>query len=454
MNQSASALQAARPKVLVVDDQPANRIAASTILSTLPVEVFTASSGDEALGLILRHEFAVILLDVRMPGMDGYETATLIRGHTERSPVPIIFVTAEANEQHAVFHGYESGAVDYLLKPIDEDLLRSKIRIFLELFRHRQQLAETASALRQSNQRLSRLLQAVGDGIIGVEADGSIGFANPAACRLLDIAPERLAGKPVRQLFVPAPAENAPDPFARAAAEGVYRDSEARFVSPQGHEFAVEYVLSAVESAQPQEPGSFVLVFQDITDRQLAEQQLRRQAELDHLTGLPNRRLFEQRLTKALARPGGRGRPFALLMLDLNGFKSVNDRHGHAVGDYLLKSVAARLRVSLRATDVAARLGGDEFAVLLEGTSEVSDALQIGQKTATLLSQPYECGGITLQVSAGIGVSLYPLHGQSMAALVQAADQAMYVAKRNATRRVVLAGAAPNEELAAQQARS
>jgi len=448
--------KAGRPKILVVDDQPANLVAASKLLSKLPVEVLCASSGDEALGLVLRHEFAVILMDVRMPIMDGYETATLIRGHTEQNPVPIIFVTAEAAEQHAMFHGYESGAVDYLLKPIDEDLLRSKIRIFVELYQHKRKLIEAGRALRQANLRMSRLLRAVYDGIVGIEPDGRVGFANPAACRLMECPPERLLNLPACDMFALAPATAADpqppvDPFAEAAAHGTFRCSDAHFHSIGGRDFDAEYVLSAIDGEHPQQEPSFVLVFQDITDRHHAEEQLRHQAEVDHLTDLPNRLLFEQRVSQNLVRPGGRNRPFALMVLDLDGFKQINDRHGHAVGDYLLKAVADRLRGAARAVDTTARFGGDEFAILLVGLDDPRQALQLGHKIRSSLSQPYDCGGQPLTVGASVGVALYPLHGDSMAALMRAADRAMYRAKHDRRLGVVLAdpfandGAEPNE---------
>ena len=418
-----------RPKVLVVDDQPGNLLAASKILAKLPIEVLTARSGQEALALLLRHEFAVILLDVRMPIMDGYETAALVRTHTEKNPVPIIFVTAEASEQRSVFQGYESGAVDYLLKPIDETLLLSKLKVFLDLYEHRRRLAETTAELARSNQRLQRLLHAVGDGILGIEADGHVGFVNPAACRFLQGAPQQLLNQPVADILPPATPETG-DPFERARTLGVYRVSETRLRTLAGKELPVEYILSSVESAQDSAQTSFVLVFQDITDRLAAEKMLRRLAELDHLTGLANRLLFEQKLSQMLGRPGGQNRPFALLLLDLNGFKAVNDKHGHAVGDFVLKAVAQRLREELRDTDLPARLGGDEFAVLLEGTRDAADALQIAHKLASLLAKPYDCGGQLLNVGASVGVALHPANGLSVEELLRAADEAMYAAKR------------------------
>lgn len=191
------------------------------------------------------------------------------------------------------------------------------------------------------------------DGIVGIEADGRVGFANPAACRLMECPPERLLKLPAREAFALTPAttapEHPPDHYAEAQAQGTFRYSDAHFRSINGRDFDAEYVLSAIDGDQPQQPSSFVLVFQDITDRHHAEEQLRHQAEVDHLTELPNRLLFEQRVSQNLVRPGDRNRPFGLMVLDMDGFKQVNDQHGHAVGDYLLKAVALRLRAADRA---------------------------------------------------------------------------------------------------------
>ena len=430
-----------RAKVLVVDDQPANLLAATKVLQKLPVDVITATSGHEALSLLLRHELAVILLDVRMPGMDGYETATLIRDHTENNPVPIIFVTAEAGEQRQVVQGYEVGAVDYLLKPIDENLLLSKVRVFLDLYARRRELSESTRALAEGNRRLQRLLHAVGDGIIGVEADGNVSFINPAACRMLECSVSQVLGRPMRDFLTLSPLGDGPDPFKLASERGVYRSTQAEFRTQRNLILPVEYVLSAVESGNVNRTTSFVLVFQDISDRLSAEQELRRQAELDHLTGLANRLLFEHKMHQVLGRAGGANRPFALLMLDLDGFKQVNDQHGHAVGDFLLKGIAHRLRDMLRAADLPARLGGDEFAVFLEGVHDPQDALRTASKIAQDLSQPHDCGGQKVKVGISIGVALYPQHGLTLEALVQAADQAMYRAKRKGVSPVELAGA-------------
>ncbi|MEA3547968.1 MAG: diguanylate cyclase [Thermodesulfobacteriota bacterium] len=143
-----------RPDILVVDDRPANLLAMTRLLADIDATVHTASSGNEALGLTLEHDFALVLLDVQMPDMDGFETAELMRSNQETSHVPIIFVTAVSMEQSHVFKGYRTGAVDYLLKPIVPEILLTKMMVFLDLYRQKQELRETVRKLRESQKTI------------------------------------------------------------------------------------------------------------------------------------------------------------------------------------------------------------------------------------------------------------------------------------------------------------
>ncbi|MDP3856933.1 MAG: diguanylate cyclase [Stagnimonas sp.] len=419
-----------RLKVLVVDDQPANLVVATRILQDLPIELMTANSGVEALTLVLRHEFAVILLDVRMPEMDGYEAATLIRDHTAKNPVPIIFLTAGEREEEKMAKGYETGAIDFLYKPVQPLLLRSKVKLFVEMHVHRLQLAETTRSFREANQRLNRLLAAVGEGVIGIDAEGRVSLVNPAASTLLRSPPTRIQTREAAELLGLLPFGSAESPWELAARQGLYRDDDASFADADGRRFPVEYSLSAVDSGSARKP-SFVLVFKDISGRKAAEERLRVQAEYDFLTGLANRLVLERQLQVLAARAGRGEAGFAILFIDLDGFKPINDQHGHAVGDEVLKEVAQRLRDSVRASDICARLGGDEFAVVLSQVDDLAEAQQVAEKLLARISEPMlELGDGELIVGASLGIAMCPLHGASVEEVLRAADLAMYEIKR------------------------
>ena len=438
--------EADRPKVLIVDDVRANLVAFKAVLSKLPVEPVTASSGHEALALLLRHEFAAILLDVQMPEMDGYETARLIGDHASEHPVPIIFITAGDRSEAREFAGYETGAIDYLFKPVDDRLLVSKVRVLVELFEHRRRLQESARSLSQLNSQLSSLLRGVNEGIVGLTRDGRIDFVNPSACRLLGAAPAGLWRRPIvdrfsAELRLRVGEDFAASPMARRASDdGVYRESEARFVTVGNDYVPVQFSLSAIESAgEPTSGSSYVLVFQDISDQLRVQAMLRQQAEHDELTGLPNRLVFRRTLDECVSDKRRRDRGFCLLYLDLDNFRPVNDEHGHDAGDALLRNLSWQMSRALRQDDLLARIGGDEFVVVLRDTEALDEACRVAAKLVDAVALPFALDGVELSVGVSIGVARYPDHGGDAEELIRSADAAMYAAKADSEQSVVVA---------------
>ncbi|WP_348675315.1 response regulator, partial [uncultured Abyssibacter sp.] len=258
------------PAVLVVDDIEANLVAMKRVLKDLDISISTAQSGPDALALVIRQEFAVVLLDVRMPGMDGYETAEAIFLANPAAPPPIIFVTADDRSEERMLQGYESGAIDFLYKPIQERLLRSKVRILTDLHRQRQELKLMTLALSEANRRATSLLEAASEGIVGVDPDGVITFANPAAGALLKTQADHLKGMPM-QAFIAA-SELIPEgrpwvetPLAEAVVlEGSARDRNTTLRGADNRPFPVEMGATTISDAG--HVSEFVLAFHDISD--------------------------------------------------------------------------------------------------------------------------------------------------------------------------------------------
>lgn len=327
------------PKILVVDDTAANLVAMRRLLARSGADIFEASSGNEALALCLDHQFALILLDVNMPDMDGFEVAALLAETEQLRETPIIFVTAAYADDMSRLKGYRSGAVDYVAKPINDVILQSKVRVFLELYAARAELEQAMVALSERNQQLTV----------------------------------------------------------------------------------------------------------EIAERKKIEALVRHQASHDALTGLPNRMLFHDRLTGSINRAQRHHGRFALACIDIDGFKSVNDEHGHPAGDVLLQEIAARLLEELRRNDTVARMGGDEFALILEEIDDPQLALQLCQSLCEALAEPYTLtlgeSTIDVRVGASIGVAHYLKSDRQDAdeQLIQSADHAMYEAKRAGKNRCVLA---------------
>jgi diguanylate cyclase (GGDEF)-like protein len=331
------------PKVLIVNDNPATLLAMASILAAAAkrneYEVLSATSGEDALRKVLNHDFAVILMDVKMPGMDGFETAEAIQSRPSSARVPIIFVTAHFTDEMRRMEGYQTGAVDYLITPVIPKILQTKVSVFVELARQKLELQLKTKELARLNDDLR--IQRVQD------------------------------------------------------LERINRELQA-----------------------------------EIVDRKRAELHAQELATRDPLTGLINRRSLMEHVEHSIAHSARYEQVFALLFLDLDKFKAINDTFGHDVGDGFLKQIAERIKSSVRQADLVARLGGDEFVVLLKGPLISMKAQQVAEKIAHAIAQPYEIGRHRFNASASIGLAMYPEDGTSSGALMQGADIAMYTAKR------------------------
>lgn len=331
------------PKVLLVNDHPASLLALETLLNRSKdeygYEVVTAQSGEEALRQVLHTQFAVILLDVSMPGMDGFETAEIIHSHPRSASVPIIFVTAHYADEMNRLKGYQKGAVDYLITPLIPQILLNKVAVFVELAKKNMELDSKTKALAELNRDLQ-----------------------------------------VQQM------------------------QDLRRIN------------AALEA--------------EIIERRQAEERAHGLATRDALTGLLNRRSLIESLEHAIAAAARNKKGLALLFLDMDRFKTINDTLGHDVGDELLIEVASRIKRSVRESDMVARLGGDEFVVLMEDLPAYPDAAEVAKKIVQANSPAYPVGTHLLKTSVSIGISIYPQDGTTVQTLMKNADLAMYHAKQ------------------------
>ncbi len=264
-----------RVNILLVDDQPNNLLALESILSEMGENLVTAQSGTEALRHLLHTDFAVVLLDVQMPDIDGFETANLIRQRDRSHDTPIIFLTALSRSESNVFRGYELGAVDYIFKPFHPDILRSKVNVFVELFRKREAFKQQAHELSRLIKQNELILKAAAEGVFGVGLEGSTTFVNPAAARMLGRQPGEIAGKDIHTLVHPAfPGVRTCDIeqcrlYAVVHGEPSYEEIEDTFFRADGTSFPVEFSASPMRDAGGELLGS-VITFRDVTERRAA----------------------------------------------------------------------------------------------------------------------------------------------------------------------------------------
>lgn len=283
--------------------------------------------------------------------------------------------------------------------------------------------------LEHSEARDRAILQSMRDGYFEMDVDGVILTVNPALCQLLGQTRETLIGHPYYELLGEDDLARARQPFQRAMQSGAGKTFAIPLQRADGSLGYFEATVSLIHDLQGELRGYRGIV-RDVSDQIAYQQQLLEMAYRDPLTGLGNRKAFDEQLGQALLRAGSGGSELALLYLDLDRFKEVNDRFGHDIGDALLRTVAERVRSTLRQPDKAYRLGGDEFAVLLEDSQE-NNPQRLAERLLAALVQPIALNGEHIDfVTPSIGIALYPRHAGDAEGLVRAADSAMYEAKR------------------------
>ncbi|HVJ43439.1 MAG TPA: EAL domain-containing protein [Dongiaceae bacterium] len=296
-----------------------------------------------------------------------------------------------------------------------------------------------AARLRLSESRLRQLADATFEGII-LHRDGWVIDANAAICNMVGLSSRQIIGHNVLEvvadnyqaqvtahLDATQAANQGPEPGQDAAAADLLaeRPIEINLRHSDGHLFAVEYLSRRLQG----EEGLRVVAVRDISERKAAEERIRHLANHDALTGLPNRTLFQDRLTQAVARSKRGTSTAAVLCLDLDRFKNVNDISGHDVGDELLRQVAHRLSNSVRADDTVARLSGDEFAIIQVGVAHPDGPAILADRLVKVLAHPFEIGGHQVTITTSLGIALFPGDGEDDEELLRAADTALYRAK-------------------------
>ncbi len=277
---------------------------------------------------------------------------------------------------------------------------------------------------------LKLIISQAPDGILFVSDDGTITLANEAMCELSGYPSHELVGQSI-EMFLPADLHDlhrqSRDIYLQAPERRPMGTvSELTLLGKDGNKIPVDIALSRIVEEDYKGTVAFV---RDMSEARLSERRLRHQATHDELTGLTNRWQFSEYLAQAISHAERDNRQIALLFLDLDGFKSVNDSFGHAVGDSLLIAIAADLRAQVRSSDVVARIGGDEFAVLLRDIERVSDAVSVANKIGSALSCPRMIENAPITTGCSVGVAMYPSDAQGPDALMRCADLAMYNAK-------------------------
>ncbi|EKV27513.1 PAC domain protein [Caenispirillum salinarum AK4] len=419
--------------ILLVEDNPGDARLIQVLLAEEAGSEFHLTHVErltDACELVKQEEFACVLLDLSLPDSQGLETVEGLR--KTGLDVPVVVLSGLDNEEVALA-ALQSGAQDYLTKGrADGMLLKRSILYAIERHRTRKQLLLAEAAFKCTD-----------TGIMVMDAGWRVIRVNPAFTRVTGYDPDEVIGhKPQVLSSGVHDAEFYDDLWASLDANGAW-EGEIWNRRKNGEVYPEWLRINAVADEQGGITG-YVAILSDITHRKKAETELLRQATRDPLTGLANRQLFMHVLEDSVERASSMERACAVLFIDLDGFKEVNDRWDHAVGDELLKEVARRLRGTVRVSDEVARLGGDEFTVVLTEVRETQDAARVAEKIVAAVAEPYTLSAGTAEVSASVGIAVYPADATAAEDLVRCADQAMYSAKRAGKNRYRFYSAAHN----------
>ncbi len=395
-------------------------------LAQFGFEVIEAEDGEQVLMMFDQPPPSLVLLDVEMPGIDGFEVCKRLRQVWDMTNVPVIMVTG-MDDLASINRAYDSGANDFVAKPINWPILGHRARYVWRS-------AQAARQLNDLKEKQAAIMEAIPDMIFvmdrhGVYLDYKEGFATSAL-----VPPAQFLGKNMADIL----------PADTASLIQLHIDQAMQ----QGNLQSVVYKLPMSDGFHHYEAriapigaDKVVIVVRDITAQKLNEDRIRRLAYFDTLTGMPNRQSFLERLDSELLRAHRNKRRVALLFLDLDGFKRINDTLGHSVGDYLLQAVAERMKEKLRTGDFVsrpalddsslhfARLGGDEFTVVLPDVDDIQTVSRVSERLLALLAQPFLIGTQEIAVTSSIGIAVYPADGEDGATLLKHADTAMYHAK-------------------------
>lgn len=410
---------------LLIEDNIADARLIQYLLEDADGESLTfshATSLGRALEILAHDSFDVILLDLTLPDCNGLETLEHI--HRARADIAIVVLTGIDATDIAI-GAVQRGAQDYLIKGRgDGQLVKRSILYALERHRANQRLLLAEAAFRN-----------IDTGIMVTDAAGKVVRVNAAFTRSTGYEAEEVVGGQPNILRSGLHEASFYDALWSQLREHGAWEGEIWNRRKDGKVYPEWLRINQVTDEAGGTAG-YVAIFSDITFRRRAEQELLRQATTDSLTGLANRQLFNRVLSSTIEQAVRYQRDAALLFVDLDGFKAINDTAGHATGDAVLREIAARLRGAVRISDEVARLGGDEFVVILPEVNSPEATAAVAEKLLEEIARPLSAAPKAESLTASIGVAMVPDDGDTPEALLRAADHAMYAAKRAGKNRV------------------
>ena len=443
-------------RVLVVDDIAANVTLLEARLLAEYFEVLTASNGVDALAICARGECDVVLLDVMMPGMDGFEVCRRLKADPKTTHIPVVMVSA-LDQRSDRLEGLRAGADDFLTKPVDDLALLTRVKSLSRM----KQMTDELRLRAASDAAETAESPSVGRGSVLVVDDKAISYERTVRALSQD-AETAVVTNPHEALFriAEAPVDLVVVSLSLDGFDALRLCSQLRsidatrlvpilLVSSQGEEAVVrrglelgvdDFIARPVDACELRARAQTLIRRKRLNDSLRASvQRTMEMAVRDTLTGLGNRRHFERHARNAFERARAGGQSLSLVMFDIDRFKAVNDTHGHPAGDVVLKEFAKRLQDSIRSRDTACRLGGEEFVLLMPGTDRDLAMIVADRIRQSVATHPFliDGGREQLDITVSAGVAVMASRDASVDDILHRADDALYLAKRSGRDRVM-----------------
>ena len=447
--------QHTKGEVLIVEDTPASLKLLSDLLTEAGYYVRQAPNGELALWTAQSRPPELILLDIRMPGIDGFEVCRRLKASPDLNQVPVIFLSAQHDTDDKV-RGFALGGVDFIAKPFQAEEILARTDAHVRLGRAQKALAEERAHLeqrvsertaelaqlaaslekeveqRRANEEFlrlaSRVFEATLDAIVVTDRAGDVVATNPAFGKISGYTAEEVIGRNVALLHAGEQDAAAFQMMTQSLANTGHWSGEILARRKNGDTYPGLLSVSMVRDSAGH-VQNFVVVFMDITERKAEQHLIDFLSYHDALTGLPNRLLARQRFEQMDAAARREGKCVAVMCLDLDHFKSINDSYGPHVGDKALQVVARFLTETVREGDTVTRQGGDEFQIILQDDAQFDDTLALAQKILAGLRKELVIDGQQISLTSSIGIAVSPTDGGSLDELVRNADTALFRAK-------------------------
>jgi len=435
-------IQTAQSNVLIVDDMYSNQLLLKKMLEPLKQNMVLASSAKEALRLCEKNHFDLFLLDISMPQIDGFELANLLRNKAVHKETQIIFVTGIQKTREHVLQGLEIGAVDFIIKPVDREVLFYKVRTCLKIAQQAQQLMQKNIALereitvrKQIEQELLLSSSAFNEGAAAILITGKdlkIIRVNPAFTEVTGYEQYEVIGLTPKIL---ASGQHDCD-FYKQMWDAI--KSEGRWTGEIWNKRKDGIVYPQIETItavkQQGKLHHYIATFSDISNIKAHEAIIDYLKYYDDLTKLPNKSLFKTQVKQSIAQMKRNNRAGALLYIGINDFRKFNDTLGHVFGDLILKEFSTKLRIAVRQDAIVARFGGDEFVIWIDDINPSKDDAihvisKVLQRISRLFAEPLRIDSMNVLITYSTGISLFPYDDITITSLLRKADTAMYRVK-------------------------